>query len=320
VGEGVDTVAVSFVRTADDVRHVRRRLDALKSDCWIIAKLEKPQAVEHLDSILEVADAIMVARGDLGVEVPPEKVPAIQKHIIRRAAEYRKPVITATQMLESMIENPRPTRAEASDVANAIYDGTDAVMLSGETAAGKYPVQTVAMMAKIVAETEHQIRLDPPLHRSTKQTTRLSVAETICECMAHSAVDLELAAIAIFTETGSTARLLSKYHPEPPIFALSPYQKVVNRGMLLWGTFPILCTRFRDTDKLVDMAERILEANGYVHRSQIVGIVAGTRTKSGATNFMRLHMIGDRADSVKRAKKAVPAMKKPAPAVKGKTE
>jgi pyruvate kinase len=136
--------------------------------------------------------------------------------------------------------------------------------------------------------------------------------------MAHSAVDLELAAIAIFTETGSTARLLSKYHPEPPIFALSPYQKVVNRGMLLWGTFPILCSRFRDTDKLVDMAERILEANGYVHRSQIVGIVAGTRTKSGATNFMRLHMIGDRADTVKSAKKKAAVTKKPAPAVKGK--
>ena len=294
VGQGVDAVAVSFVRTADDVRHVRRRLDALKSDCWIIAKLEKPQAVEHLDSILEVADGIMVARGDLGVEVPPEKVPAIQKHIIRRAAEYRKPVITATQMLESMIENPRPTRAEASDVANAIYDGTDAVMLSGETAAGKYPVETVAMMAKIVAETEHQIRLDPPARRPVVPTTRLSVAETICECMAHSAQDLELAAIAIFTETGSTARLLSKYHPEPPIFALSPYEKVVNRATLLWGTFPILCTRFRDTDKLVNMAEEVLESHGYVQRSQIVGIVAGTRTRSGATNFMRLHMIGDR--------------------------
>jgi pyruvate kinase len=311
IGQGVDAIAVSFVRTADDVRHVRRRLDALKSDAWIIAKLEKPQAVEHLDSILEVADAIMVARGDLGVEVPPEKVPAIQKHIIRRAGEYRKPVITATQMLESMIENPRPTRAEASDVANAVYDGTDAVMLSGETAAGKYPVQTVAMMAKIVAETEHQIRLDPPPRRSTKLSTRLSVAETICECMAHSAVDLELSAIAIFTESGSTARLLSKYHPEPPIFALSPYQKVVNRAMLLWGTFPILCSRLRDTDKLVSMAEEILESQGYVHRSQIVGIVAGTRTKSGATNFMRLHMVGDRDEvkTVKTAKKSAPVKK-----------
>jgi pyruvate kinase len=294
VEAGVDAVAVSFVRTAEDVRHVRRRLDALKSRCWIIAKLEKPQAVEHLDSILEVADGIMVARGDLGVEVPPEKVPAIQKHIIRRAAEYRKPVITATQMLESMIENPRPTRAEASDVANAIYDGTDAVMLSGETAAGKYPIETVAMMAKIVAETEHQIRLDPPVRRHGPPTSRLSVAETICECMAHSAEDLELGAIAIFTETGSTARLLSKYHPEPPIFALSPYQAVVNRSMLLWGTFPMLCNHARDTDKLVTMAEEMLEKDDYVQTGQIVGIVAGTRTKSGATNFMRLHMIGDR--------------------------
>ncbi|MDP9037842.1 MAG: pyruvate kinase [Acidobacteriota bacterium] len=293
IGQGVDTVAVSFVRTADDVRHVKGRLHALNSEAWIIAKLEKPQAIEHLDSILEVADAIMVARGDLGVEVPPEKVPAIQKHIIRRATEYRKPVITATQMLESMIENPRPTRAEASDVANAIYDGTDAVMLSAETAAGKYPVETVAMMAKIVVETEEQIRLDPPLRRRHGRSVRLSVAETICECMAHSAQDLELAAIAIFTESGSTARLLSKYRPEPPIFALSPFEEVIRRSMLLWGTFPIRCARFRDTDKLVNMAEEILESRGLVKSREVVGIVAGTRTRSGATNFMRLHMVGD---------------------------
>jgi pyruvate kinase len=214
--------------------------------------------------------------------------------VIRRAAEYRKPVITATQMLESMIENPRPTRAEASDVANAIYDGTDAVMLSGETAAGKYPVETVAMMAKIVLETESQMRLDPPVRLRHPRTMRLSVAETICECMAHSADDLELAAIAIFTESGSTARLLSKYRPEPPIFALSPYENVIHRSMLLWGTYPILCARFLDTDRLVNMAEEILEREGFVQRSQVVGIVAGTRTRSGATNFMRLHMIGDR--------------------------
>jgi pyruvate kinase len=294
VGAGVDAFAVSFVRTADDVRHVLLRLEALRSDAWIIAKLEKPQAVEHLDSILEVANGIMVARGDLGVEVPPEKVPAIQKHIIRRAAEYRKPVITATQMLESMIDNPRPTRAEASDVANAIYDGTDAVMLSAETASGKYPVETVAMMAKIVAETEHQIRLDPPHSQSSPRTTRLSVAETICECMAHSAEDLELAAIAIFTETGSTARLLSKYRPAPPIFALSPYEKIIRRAALLWGTYPILCAHARDTDRLVSIAEEILERQANVQLGQIVGIVAGTRTRSGSTNFMRLHMIGDR--------------------------
>jgi len=308
IGQGVDTVAVSFVRTADDVRHVKARLAALKSDAWVIAKLEKPQAIEHLDSILEVADAIMVARGDLGVEVPPEKVPAIQKHIIRRAAEFRKPVITATQMLESMIENPRPTRAEASDVANAIYDGTDAVMLSGETAAGKYPVEAVAMMANIVRETELQIRFDPVPRLRARRTTKLSVAETICECMAHSAEDLDVAAIAIFTESGATVRLLSKYRPEPPIYALSAYQRVINRTMMLWGTYPILCERFKDTDKLVEMAETILEEHGYIQQRQVVGIVAGTRTKSGATNFMRLHMVGDRdsdpdAGVAKKAKK-----------------
>jgi pyruvate kinase len=312
IGQGVDTVAVSFVRTADDVRHVKNRLAALKSDAWIIAKLEKPQAIEHLDSILEVTDAIMVARGDLGVEVPPEKVPAIQKHIIRRAAEYRKPVITATQMLESMIDNPRPSRAEASDVANAIYDGTDSVMLSAESAAGKYPVEAVAMMAKIVTETEHQIRIDPRPGLVHAASVRLSIAETICECMSHAADDLDVAAIAIFTETGMTARLLSKYHPDPPIFALSPYEKVINRSMLLWGTYPILCERIRDTDKLVSMAEEILESGGHVHPRQIVGIVAGTRTKSGATNFMRLHMVGDRDTAIvtPRKKKRPKAGKK----------
>ena len=294
VGQGVDCVAVSFVRTADDVRHVKTRLAALKSEAWIIAKLEKPQAIEHLDSILEVADGIMVARGDLGVEVPPEKVPAIQKHIIRRAADFRKPVITATQMLESMIENPRPTRAEASDVANAIYDGSDSVMLSAESASGRHPVAAVAMMATIVAETEQQIRLDPPPRAQRARGTRLSVSETICECMAHSTQDLDLAAIAIFTETGATARLLSKYRPEPPIFALSPYQAVVNRAVLLWGTYPFLCERMRDTDKLVDAAEDMLERHAGVKRRQVVGIVAGTSTRSGATNFMRLHMVGDR--------------------------
>jgi pyruvate kinase len=293
IGQGVDTIAVSFVRTADDVRHVKGRLKALNSDAWIISKLEKPQAIEHLDSILEASDGIMVARGDLGVEVPPEKVPAIQKHIIHRAAEYRKPVITATQMLESMIDNPRPTRAEVSDVANAIYDGTDAVMLSAESAAGKYPVQSVAMMATIVCETEHQMRQNPRVAMSRIRASRLSVAETICECMAHAADELDVAAIAIFTESGTTARLLSKYRPESPIFALSPFEAVINRSMLLWGTFPILCDRFNDTDKLVHMTEKILAGLGFVRQNQVVGIVAGTRTLSGATNFMRLHMIGD---------------------------
>jgi pyruvate kinase len=293
IAQGCETIAVSFVQNADDVRYVKRRIDALGSDAWVIAKLEKPQAIDHLDSILEAADCIMVARGDLGVEVPPEKVPAIQKHIIRRAAEYRKPVITATQMLESMVENPRPTRAEASDVANAVYDGTDAVMLSAESAAGKYPVEAVAMMAKIVTETEEAMRLEPKPFTIVKRRS-LTIPETICECMAHSAQDLDLSAIAIFTESGNTARLLSKYRPEAPIYALSPDEAVVRRGMLLWGTTPILCARFVGTDKLVNMAEDILESHGYVSKRQVVGIVAGTQTKTGATNFMRLHIIGDR--------------------------
>jgi pyruvate kinase len=291
--EGCDIIAVSFVQTADDVRYVKRRIAEMGGDAWVVSKLEKPQAIDHLDSILEASDAIMVARGDLGVEVPPEKVPAIQKHIIRRAAEYRKPVITATQMLESMVENPRPTRAEASDVANAIYDGTDAVMLSAESAAGKYPVESVAMMNKIVLETEAQMHLEPAPFVSHKRRS-LTIPETICECMAHSAQDMDLSAIAIFTETGNTARLLSKYRPEAPIFALSPDEAVVHRTMLLWGTYPILCERFTGTDTLVNMAEEILESRGYVKARQVVGIVAGTATKTGATNFMRLHLIGDR--------------------------
>jgi pyruvate kinase len=290
---GCDTVAVSFVQTADDVRYVKGRIAALGSDAWVIAKLEKPQAIDHLDSILEAADAIMVARGDLGVEVPPEKVPAIQKHIIRRAADYKKPVITATQMLESMVENPRPTRAEASDVANAIYDGSDAVMLSAESAAGKYPVESIAMMNKIIIETESQMMLEPRAMISGKRRS-LTVPETICECMAHSAQDLDLAAIAIFTESGNTARLLSKYRPESPIYALSPFEHVVRRSMLLFGTYPIQCERFVSTDSLVNTAEEILESRGFVKAREVVGIVAGTATKTGATNFMRLHLIGDR--------------------------
>src|SRR5271165_1682099 len=180
---GVDAIAVSFVRTAEDVRLVRNRVSAYGGDTWIIAKLEKPQAIEHLDAILTVADGIMVARGDLGVEVPPEKVPALQKHIIRRAADYRKPVITATQMLESMIDNPRPTRAEVSDVANAIYDGSDAVMLSGESAVGAYPALAVKMMARIVGEAESNIaaaKSDGTAPTRIRHKT-LSVAETICE-------------------------------------------------------------------------------------------------------------------------------------------
>jgi pyruvate kinase len=289
---GVDAIAVSFVRTAEDVRLVRNRVSAYGGDTWIIAKLEKPQAIEHLDAILTVADGIMVARGDLGVEVPPEKVPAIQKHIIRRAAEFRKPVITATQMLESMIENPRPTRAEVSDVANAVYDGTDAVMLSGESAVGKYPVETVAMMARIVADAEHHIK-EQANYEPRERRSHLSIAETICEATAHAADDLDLRGIALFTESGVTARQLSKYHPSTPIFALSPVEVTINRINLLWGTTPIRCPKVNSTEALVDCAESLLEQGGFVRPREVIAIVAGTRTKSGSTNFLRLHVMGE---------------------------
>ncbi len=289
---GVDAIAVSFVRTAEDIRIVRNRVVALGCETWIIAKLEKPQAIEHLDEILQVADGIMVARGDLGVEVPPEKVPAIQKHIIRRAAEYFKPVITATQMLESMIENPRPTRAEVSDVANAIYDGSDAVMLSGESAVGKYPVEAVTMMARIISESERQIK-DQYIVAPRNRESHLSIAETICEATAHAADDLDLRGIALFTETGTTARLLSKYHPGVPIFALSPIEVTVNRLNLLWGTMPMRCPKVNSTEAMVDLAENMLEQGRYVRSREVIGIVAGTRTKSGSTNFLRLHVMGE---------------------------
>ncbi|HUB28451.1 MAG TPA: pyruvate kinase [Terracidiphilus sp.] len=297
---GVDAIAVSFVRTAEDVRIVRNRVSAYGSETWIIAKLEKPQAIEHLDSILQAADGIMVARGDLGVEVPPEQVPAIQKHIIRRATEYFKPVITATQMLESMIENPRPTRAEVSDVANAVYDGTDAVMLSGESAVGKYPVDAVAMMARIVSEAERHIKAESESYSEPRvRQSHLSIAETICEATAHAADDLDLRGIALFTESGATARQLSKYHPTSPIFALSPIEVTINRINLLWGTTPVRCPKVNSTEALVDVAESLLEQYGYVRNREVIAIVAGTRTRSGSTNFLRLHVMGEQKEGAR---------------------
>ena len=237
LAHGVDVVALSFVRSAEDVRRVKQIIAARGKDVPVIAKLEKPQALEQLEKIFEAADGVMVARGDLGVEMPPEKVPVIQKHVIRRSAAWRKPVITATQMLESMIENPRPTRAEASDVANAVFDGTDAVMLSAETATGQYPREAVAMMAKIVVEAESNMgEFTLPRRREHR---RLSIAETICESVAHAADDLHMAAIAVFTETGNTARLISKYRPVTGIYAFSQSPAVCNRANLFWGVHPV---------------------------------------------------------------------------------
>src|SRR5205807_5047379 len=222
----------SFIRTADDVRLVKRLVRMHNSDAWVIAKLEKPQAIDqaNLEEILDIADGVMVARGDLGVEMPPEKVPIIQKHIIRRAADWRKPVITATQMLESMGENTGPTRAEASDVANAVFDGTDALMLSAETATGKYPREAVSIMSRIILEAESHMQ-DTVLRR--RQNRRLSISETICESVAHAAQDLDMRAIAVYTETGTTARLISKYRPQCGIYAFSS-SRICSRMNLMW--------------------------------------------------------------------------------------
>ena len=237
-----------------------------------------------------IADGVMVARGDLGVEMPPEKVPVIQKHVIRRSAVWRKPVITATQMLESMIENPRPTRAEASDVANAIFDGTDAVMLSGETASGRYPREAVAMMAKIVTEAENNIN-ESGQPRRRRERRGLSIAETICESVAHAAEDLHIAAIAAFTETGNTVRLISKYRPKACIYAFSHRPEICNRVNLFWGVHPVLQTGQCSVEDMVSIAEQALGRIGRVKPGDVVGVVAGTQLASGSTNFMRLHVV-----------------------------
>ena len=290
IAHDLDMVAVSFIRTAADVQAVREKIREFRGNVWVVAKLEKPQAIEHLEEILEISDSVMVARGDLGVEMPPEKVPIIQKHVIRRAAAWRKPVITATQMLESMIENPRPTRAEASDVANAIFDGSDALMLSAETASGKYPREAVRMMAKIIGETEAQLASEA-IHRR-RNNGKLSISETICESIAHAAQELDMRAIAVYTETGTTARLISKYRPKTDIYAFSYLPAVCNRVNLLWGVTPVICEHTPATDDMVRGAERLLWQRGVVHNGDVIGIVAGTRTASGSTNFMRLHVVG----------------------------
>ena len=287
----VDLVAVSFVRRAEDVLIAKRFISAEGSATPVIAKLEKPQAIDRLEEILEVADGVMVARGDLGVEVPPEKVPVMQKHIIQRASEWRKPVITATQMLESMIENPRPTRAEASDVANAIFDGSDAVMLSAETASGRYPREAVTMMGRIIAEAEGNASVDI-LQRRRHDARRLSIAETICESVAHAAHDVDMRAIAVFTETGTTARLISKYRPAAPIYAFTAFPQVANRLNLLWGVSPTVEAPARTGNDMVHTAERELLRRRAVIADDVIGVVAGTQIASGSTNFMRLHVVG----------------------------
>lgn len=287
---GVDAVALSFVRSAADVRMGKQIIAAHGSDVPVIAKLEKPQAIDHLEEILEASDGVMVARGDLGVEIAPEKVPVIQKHVIGRAAAWRRPVITATQMLESMVENPRPTRAEASDVANAIFDGTDAVMLSAETASGQYPRESVAIMARIAVEAEGSMD-DFTQPRRRREHRQLSVAETICESIAHAAEDLPMGAIAIYTETGNTARMISKYRPKAPIYAYTHVTHVVHRMNLYWGVHPVRCRQAHSAEQMVNMAEQSLVRRGVIEPGDVLGVVAGSRQTSGSTNLMRLHVV-----------------------------
>lgn len=301
LAEGVDMVALSFVRSASDVNSVKKIIAAHGKDTPVIAKLEKPQAIEQLDHIFAVADGVMVARGDLGVEMPPEKVPVIQKHVINQSALWRKPVITATQMLESMIENPRPTRAEASDVANAVFDGTDAVMLSAETASGLYPREAVAMMARIVQEAETSMLESPAPRR--RERRRLSIAETICESIAHAAEDLHMSAIAVFTESGTTARLISKYRPKSGIFAFTHLTRVCNRMNMYWGVHPVWQREQCSTEDMVTTAEARLRGR-YVENGDVLGVVAGTQMSTGSTNFMRLHVVEPPSKSTERLRKA----------------
>ncbi len=291
LAHGVDAVAISFVRTAADVSMVKQIIAKHSSDVPVIAKLEKPQAIDHLEEILEAADGVMVARGDLGVEMAPEKVPVIQKHVIRRASASRKPVITATQMLESMIENPRPTRAEASDVANAIFDGTDAVMLSAETASGQYPRESVSIMSRIVVEAECNMDDFVQFRRRRREHRGLSIAETICESIAHAAEDLPMGAIAVFTETGNTVRMISKFRPKVPIYAYTHSVPVVQRMNLYWGVHPVRCRQAHSAEQMVTMAERDLVRRGLLKPADVLGVVAGTRQASGSTNLMRLHVV-----------------------------
>jgi pyruvate kinase len=300
---GVDVIALSFVRSAEDIRRAKTLMRGFGKSVPIIAKLEKPQAIERLEEILEVANGVMIARGDLGVELPPERVPIIQKLVIQRAGVWRKPVITATQMLESMTENPRPTRAEASDVANAIFDGTDVVMLSGETASGRYPREAVAIMVRIILEAEASIAQLPPPPRRRREDHRYSVAETICESIAHAAEDLPMRAIAVFTESGNTARMMSKHRPKVCIYAFSRKPEVCNRMNALWGVHPVHKEAWDSAESMLKTAEKELLPRGLLRPGDVVGLVAGTKLTSGATNFMRLHTVEESAPAGSARKK-----------------
>ncbi len=291
---GVDFIAASFVRRASDVLEIRELLERHDArHIHIISKIENQQGVDNLDEILEVSDGLMVARGDLGVEIPAEEVPLVQKQMIEKCNRAGKPVITATQMLDSMQRNPRPTRAEASDVANAIFDGTDAIMLSGETAAGKYPVESVQTMSRIAESAESALHYREIF---TKQANaqQTSVTEAISQAVANSALDLEAKAIVTSTESGYTARMVSKYKPKSPIIAVTPVEQVLRRLQLVWGVIPVKGVSASTTDEMFEIAVQGALESGIVRLGDTIVITAGVPVgRSGTTNLIKIHNVGE---------------------------
>ncbi|HSR68882.1 MAG TPA: pyruvate kinase [Acidobacteriota bacterium] len=294
----VDYIALSFVRRVEDIIVLKSRLDEARADIPVIAKLEKPRAIDNLESILDACDGVMVARGDLGVEMPPEQVPILQKRIIQAANKKGKPVITATQMLESMIKNPRPTRAEASDVANAVFDGTDAVMLSAETATGSYPVESVRMMDKIITAAESTIS-----EIKTRQHSglHLSFPDAICEAAYYASQSIRTRAICAFTQTGSTASTIAKYRPRTAILGLSPDKRIMRRMCLFWGVQPVQMRTIANVDELINMLERTLLERGFLVKGDNLIILTGAPIiEKGHTSLMKLHRVqGSRSTQMK---------------------
>ena len=293
IEQGVDFIAASFVQKTADVLAIRRVLETQGADCHIIAKIENAAGVKNIDDILTVADGVMVARGDLGVEIPTEDVPIVQKMLIKRCNQAGKPVITATQMLESMMVNPRPTRAEATDVANAIMDGTDAIMLSGETASGKYPAEAVSMMATLAKRTEAALSYGEMSLARSASCALITTTDAISHATVQVAYELNAAAIVTSTESGYTARMVSKYRPEAVIVAVTPKEKFVRRMLLLWGVMPVFVPQSSNTDEMMSNAVAGAMASGWVKTGDLVVITAGIPVGiTGTTNMIRVHTVG----------------------------
>lgn len=294
ISEGVDFIAASFVRRPSDVLDIRKLLEAKQNkNISIIPKIENQEGIDNIKEILEVSDGLMVARGDMGVEIPPESVPMVQKDLIRQCNKLGKPVITATQMLDSMQRNPRATRAEASDVANAIYDGTDAVMLSGETAAGQYPEEAVKTMRNIAVSAEAAQDYKKLLSDRTK-LVETSLVNAIGVSVAHTALNLNVKAIVAATESGSTARTISKYRPQSDIIAVTPNAETARQCALVWGIFPVVKEGRKTTDALLNNAVATAVETERVQNGDLIIITAGVPTgEKGTTNMMKLHLVGD---------------------------